>query len=71
MATSDGQPPPTSVVGDSCDNDPNFASICSFLDQFGELCDIVSPSIADLACMLEDCENGMSVTACIHSFSQS
>lgn len=58
-AAVDGPPKISGSCGESCENDPNFASICGFLDQFGDLCDIVLPPIADLAAMLENVEEGM------------
>merc|ERR1719507_2556169 len=36
-----------------CKNDPNFAVVCSFLDQFGETLGLPCPSILDLETMLE------------------
>merc|ERR1719150_1255690 len=38
---------------DRCKNDPNFAVVCSFLDQFGETLGLPCPSILDLETMLE------------------
>ena len=36
-----------------CKNDPNFAVVCSFLDQFGGALGVPCPSILDLETMLE------------------
>lgn len=39
-----------------CVNDPNFAVICAFLEQFAATCAIEHPKFADLQAMLEDDE---------------
>ena len=41
-------------VKDLCTSDPNFAVVCSFLDQFGGSLGVPCPSIMDLQSMLED-----------------
>ena len=41
------------VVREKCTSDPNFAVICSFLDQFGATLGVPCPSIMDLQTMLE------------------
>lgn len=46
------------AVEESCQSDPNFAVICSFIRQFGVLCG-VNVSIGDLQSMLEDTKEGM------------
>ncbi|CAG0904811.1 unnamed protein product, partial [Darwinula stevensoni] len=50
MASVGLNPPPPEL----CENDPNFAVICSFLDQFGEACGIDYPAIDELSLMLQD-----------------
>merc|ERR1711936_1241991 len=41
------------VAREKCTSDPNFAVVCSFLDQFGSTLGVPCPSIMDLQTMLE------------------
>merc|ERR1711936_620941 len=41
------------TIKDRCTSDPNFAVVCSFLDQFGSTLGVPCPSIMDLQTMLE------------------
>ncbi|CAG9859563.1 unnamed protein product [Phyllotreta striolata] len=43
-----------SDIDASCENDPNFAVICAFLEKFGEQCDLPSVDFLDLQEMLEN-----------------
>ena len=43
----------------SCVSDPNFAVICSFLEQFGKTCGIEYPDIGSLQEMLDDSFEGI------------
>lgn len=43
---------------ETCEGNPNFAIICSFITKFGSECG-VNITIPYLQCMLEDTKNGM------------
>jgi hypothetical protein len=42
------------VKNESCINDPDFAVVCSFFENFSSLCGVQAPSFLDLQQMLED-----------------
>ena len=47
-----------SDVDNVCVSDPNYAAICSFIDQFGELLGLEDVSFRDIQCFLEDSNRG-------------
>ena len=67
MASVGPNPPPPEL----CENDPNFAVICSFLDRFGEACGIDYPAIDDLGLMLQDTNDGAFVPTAVRSHVES
>lgn len=42
----------------SCENDPNFAVICAFLEKFGKQCGLPSIDFLELQQMLENTDEG-------------
>lgn len=47
-----------SDVDASCENDPNFAVICAFLEKFGKQCGLPDVDFLELQQMLENSEEG-------------
>lgn len=43
---------------DSCLNDPNFAVICSFLQKYAHILDIMNPSFKELQDIIESTNEG-------------
>lgn len=43
----------------SCENDPNFAVICSFFEKFGVVCGLNTVDFVELQEMLENTHEGM------------
>jgi len=54
MVDSGGPPPGVDVVEERCTNDPNFAVICDFIQEFGTFCGVECPCLGELQRMLED-----------------
>jgi len=66
-ATTAGEPDPTNDNASlpvetsntsGCLDDPNFATICSFLEQFGPTCGVGKIPFQDLQVMLENTNEG-------------
>lgn len=49
----------------SCENDPNFAVICAFLEKFGKQCGLPSIDFLELQQMLENTDEGKYQTSVI------
>lgn len=47
----------------TCENDPNFAVICGFLEKFGTACGITNVDFVELQEMLENTQEGAYKTA--------
>lgn len=47
-----------SDVDASCENDPNFAVICAFMEKFGKQCGLPPMDMSNLQAMLENTEEG-------------
>lgn len=46
------------AIPDSCTNNPDFAVICSFFEQFGDKTGLLFPSFQDLQHMIENDDEG-------------